>query len=229
VAALAIVIIGMLFMWQPWANTGDRTIEVTGQTKVKAVPDQFVFYPAYQFKGNDKNTALTELTKKSDDATAKLKELGVVENNIKTDSSGFNYPLYIEGEDKETTYSLQLTVTVDNAELAQKVQDFLVTTEPTGSVSPQPGFSETKRKELEATARDQATKEARAQADQMAKNLGFRVSGVKSVTDSAAGGGVIPYMSREGATATDKAQSSFTIHPGENELPYSVTVVYFIR
>lgn len=226
IAALLLVIIGMFALWRPWVATGDRTIQVTGQTTIKATPDEFVFYPSYQFVNPDKAAALAALTKKSDTVVAKLKELGLTDSDIKTSSSGYDYPLYIENS-KDITYTLQVTVTVDNVELAQKVQDYLVTTEPTGAVSPQPTFSEAKRKELEATARDQATKEARAQADQMAKNLGFSVGAVKSVADGTQFG-VSPAFP-EGGRATDLAQSSSTLQPGENELPYSVTVVYYIQ
>ncbi len=51
----------------------------------------------------------------------------------------------------------------------------MVTTAPTGQVSPRPNFSDAKRKELESKARDEATKDARAKADQSARNLGFKV------------------------------------------------------
>jgi uncharacterized protein YggE len=129
------------------------------------------------------------------------------------------------------TYNLQLTVTLTNKDLVQKVQDYLVATLPTGGVSPQAGFSDSKRKQLESNARDEATKDARSKADQSAKNLGFRVGKVKSVDDGSGFGGM-PYATSkaESAVALDIAASpSLSVQPGENELSYSVTVVYTIR
>lgn len=230
VLLLIAVIIIMLLIWKPWTTTGtsERTIEVTGETTVSATPDEFVFYPTYQFENADKSAALADMTKKSDEIVAKLKELGVEEKNIKTSSNGYDMPVLRDSDSTgKTAYNLQLTITVNSQELAQKVQDYLVTTTPTGSVSPQPNFSDAKRQELEATARDQATKDARAKAEQSSKNLGFSVGKVKSVSDGT-GFSTTPY-GRPAMPLEADTQSSLGIYPGENELPYSVTVVYYIK
>lgn len=227
VGALLIIIVAMLLIWRPWAGISDRTIEVTGQTTLKAVPDAFVFYPRYEFKNANKDIALAELTKKNDQIVAKLKELGVPEASIKTSSSGYDAGLIPESEGKGSTYTLQLTVNVDNKELAQKAQDYLVTTAPSGTVSPQPMFSEAKQKELESAARDQATKDAKQKANQTANNLGFALGSVKAVRDGLGFGGAEPYPVME--TDGSVARSSLGLHPGENELSYSVTVTYYIR
>ncbi|MGH7157595.1 MAG: SIMPL domain-containing protein [Candidatus Saccharimonadales bacterium] len=92
VAALLIVIALMLATWRPWQGTtsDDQTIQVTGETTLTAVPDEFVFYPTYQFESSDNTAALNALAKKSEEVTAKLKELGVPDNKIKTNSSGYH-------------------------------------------------------------------------------------------------------------------------------------------
>lgn len=230
VAVLLLVIAGMLLLWKPWAGeeTSNRTIEVTGETTVSAQPDEFVFYPLYQFMNADKAAALAEVTNKSEEVVAGLKKVGVAEKNIKTNASGSDYPIY-DAMTKEATYTLQLTVTVDNLSLAQKVQDYLLTTVPTGNVTPQPAFSDAKQKELENKARGLATKDARAKAEQMAENLGFKIGKVKSVSESQ-GFSFLPYATaRDMATGSQAAEQSLTIEPGENELPYTVTVVYYLR
>ncbi len=233
IVVLLAIIVGMAVVWKPWISTGadDRTVQVTGEATITAAPDEYVFYPNYPFKNADKDAALAELTKKSDEVVAQLKTLGVADNKIKTDSSGYDFPVYYETTDKEATYTLQLTVTVDNHELAQKVQDYLITTTPSGAVSPQANFSDSKRKELENKARDEATKDARAKADQSAKNLGFKVGKVKSLSDGSGFGGIIPLgVEPSLSVAKDTASSrELSIQPGENDLNYSVTVVYFIR
>jgi uncharacterized protein len=232
-AVLLAVVLGMLILWRPWDDprSKDRTIEVTGTSKISAVPDEFVFTPSYQFKNSDKAAALAEVTKKSDEIVKKLKELGVADSKIKTNSSGYDYPIYyFDGDSKSTpTYTLSLTVTVTDKDLAQKVQDYLVTTSPLGAVSPQPNFSDAKRKELENKARDEATKEARQKAEQSAKNLGFGVGQVKQVTDGVGFGGIV-YPARGMATdMVDSSAEKLSIQPGENDLSYTVTVVYYVR
>lgn len=242
IGALVAIIIVMFALWRPWefqpdANT--RTVKVTGEAKVTAVPDEFVFYPRYEFKNTDKDAALKALTAKSDEIVKKLKELGVPDNKIKTNSDGSSFPTYYNDENSSSldpssrptgtsTYSLTLTITVGDKTLAQKVQDYLVTTTPTGAVSPQPTFSDAKRKELESKARDEATKEARAKAEQSAKNLGFRIVAIKSVDDGNGFDDFYPML--ESGIGTDIAQpSKLSVQPGENDLTYSVTVVYYLR
>lgn len=233
---LLLVIAGMIAACQPWSEKSsgsERTVSVKGETKLKAEPDEFVFYPRYDFKNADKNTALAELTKKSEEITAQLKALGIPDNKIKSDSNGNNYNFYYDNRANQNNYSLSLRIIADNKETAQKVQDYLITTTPLDSVSPQPGFSDAKRKELENKARDDAIKDAQAKAEQSARNLGFKVGKVKSVEDGTSFGEVMPFV-RGGAApmiAEDIASSkqSLSVQPGENELPYSVTVVYYLR
>lgn len=226
---LLATIAGMLAMWRPWNSSrgSDRTIKVTGEAKVRAVPDEFVFYPSYEFKNPDKTAALKELTAKTEDITNKLKGLGVEANKIKTNSSGFDQPAYHKPDTKEATYYLSFTITLSNRDLTQKVQDYLVSTNPSGQVSPQPSFSDAKRKELESQARDAASKEARSKAEQSARNLGFKVGDVKAIEDGGGFGDVYPLMKE--ADMTMAPSTRLAVQPGENELNYSVTVTYFVR
>lgn len=231
--ALAVVIAGMLVIWKPWhaTATNDRTVKVTGEATLEAEPDQYVFYPSYQFKNSSKEAALAEVTKKSSEYVGKLKDLGVADSKIKTNSSGYDRYEYFKNSDNTLTYTLQLTVTVDNKDLAQKVQDYLVSTEPMGSVSPQAGFSDGKRRELESKARDDATKDARAKADQAARNLGFKVTKVKTIEDSAGFNQIYP-MAASGTVALDSATAktqSLTLQPGEDTIRYSVVVTFYVR
>ncbi len=229
VLALLIIIVAMIALWRPWEGRQDRTVEVTGQATVTAVPDEFVFYPTYEFKNTDKQAALDALAKKSEEIVAKLKELGVADNKIKTNSDGHSFPIYKEQGSNTPAYTLRLTVTVDDKERAQKVQNYLITTAPMGAVSPQPTFSDKKRTELESKARDEATKDARAKAEQSAKNLGFSLGSVKTVNDGAGFNG----MGRAGLGVDDVASPTaapeLALQPGENELTYAVTVTYFVR
>ncbi len=236
VVALLLVVIGlMLFMWQPWAITDpdakSRTITVSGEATITAVPDEYVFNPSYEFKNTDKKAALAAVSSKSDEIIKKLKDLGVADNKIKSDASGYNYSYYYDESSKQNTYSLYLTITVNNKELSQKVQDYLLTTAPMGNVSPQAGFSHALQKKLESDARDEAAKDARAKADRTAKNLGFTVGKVKSIADSSNNRGPIYYGDLNSGLSTDSAakESSLQVQPGENDLPYTITVIYYVK
>lgn len=233
---LLLVIGAMLFFWKPWednstANDG-RVITVTGESKIAAEPDEFVFNPMYEFKNANKEAALASLTKKSEEVISALKGLGVADSKIKSDSDGYNYNYYYDQSKNQNNYSLRLTVTADSRELAEKVQNYLVSTAPTGSVSPQANFSDQKRKELENKARDEATNDARSKAEQSAKNLGFKIGKVKSINDGTGSGGIQSYL-RSGSNTLSlsegAADSKLAVQPGEDDLRYTVEVVYYVR
>lgn len=234
IGLLLVVIVAMFIIWKPWSpavRDESRVIEVTGEATLKAEPDEYVFSPNYQFKNASKEQALKELTAKSEELISKLKELGVNDNQIKSNSNGYDYyGYYYDGRLRTNNYTLQLTITANDKELAQKVQDYLITTEPSGNISPRVTFSESKRKELENKARDEAAKDARAKAEQSGENLGFKIDGVKSVRDSLGFGGGYPEPYPIALDTKEQAQESqLTVQPGENELKYSVTVVYYLK
>ncbi|QQS17931.1 SIMPL domain-containing protein [Candidatus Saccharibacteria bacterium] len=232
-AALAVGLLAVVVLWRPWdsqPSAGDRTVSVSGSATLKAEPDEYVFYPSYEFKNADKATGLKELTAKSDEVVAGLKKAGVADKDIKTNASGYRDYYYFDQEAKTHTYSLQITATTHTRETAQKAQDYLLTTDPSGAVTPQSTFSTAKQKQLETQGRDQATKEARAKADQQAKNLGFKLGKVKSVEDSSnAYGGPIPMLTMDSAKSSGVSESSLPVQPGQNDLTYTVQVTYYIR
>lgn len=238
VTLVLLVIIGvMIVKWQPWEpniKASERTVTVTGDATVSATPDEYVFSPSYEFTNADKQTALNSLTAKSNDVTSQLKSLGVASKDIKNNSDGYGNGSYYYSSraNGTTTYTLDLTITVDDAKLAQKVQDYLLTTNPTGEVTPSVSFSTSMQKQLQNQARDKAEQNAKAQADQSAKNLGFKVDRVKSVTDGNLGG-LNPYIDGiySGANAASGAKSAphLDLQPGQNDLSYSVQVVYYIH
>ena len=120
-----------------------------------------------------------------------------------------------------------------NKDLAQKVQDYLTTTDPIGQVTPSATFSQGKQKKLENEARAAATKEAKAKAEQMAKNLGFTVGKVKTINDQSSGNGW--FFATDSASSlltqgtTEVKSGSLTVQPGENSIDYSVEVTYYIH
>jgi uncharacterized protein YggE len=177
------------------------------------------------------------MSKKSDELTAKLKALGVKDSQIKSNIDSYSREIMVYPEkpgSSTPSYTLQLTITASSRQEAQKIQDYLATTSPTGVITPYASFSDTKRKQLEAQARDEATKDARAKADQSAKNLGFKVGNVKTVADGSGFGGSscvggLCYGVAEGRDTTSAASPSIAVQPGQNELKYSVSVEYYLK
>lgn len=227
---LLLIIAIMLIIWKPWqpaSGSDGRTVQVTGEAKISAEPDQYVFYPRYEFVNADRSVALENLKQKNNEILTELKKLGVPDNKIKTNADGYSRGLYPASnvEDGDISYSLSIEVTVESKEQAEKVVDYLVTTEPSGGVSPQAQFSDAKRKQLEDKARDEATKDARKKAEQSARNLGYRVGKVKTVSDSTSG----PIFPMDSSIELDSSsRRKMPINPGENDLNYTVMVTFFI-
>lgn len=234
IIGLLLVVIGaMLIVWKPWVTKVDQntpTVSVTGTATVRAAPDEFGFYPSYLFTGSEKAVPLSQANAKGTEIVNKLKELGVKDSQIKSrvDGSRDYKESYAGGE--SYSYSLSVVVTLGDKDLSQKVQDYLVTTGPEGSVTPTPTFSEAKRKQLESEARDKATKDARSKAEQSAKNLGFSVGNIKKVNDGAGFNGLTPMYEKFDLGVSSVAPiTSMTLQPGENDLQYSVSVEYYVR
>lgn len=234
VVLLVCIMLAMLAFWRPWTATNvdnDRIITVTGESTLKAEPDEYVFYPSYEFKSSDKEVALTKQSEKNQQLIEGLKKLDVPESNIKNSSNGYGYDYDWINTD-ETTYTLSLIVTVQNKDTAQKVQDYLITTQPQGQITPRSNFSENKRKSLESQARDMATKDAHTKAEQSAKNSGTNLGKVQSIKEGNGFGEVMPIASYDTRTAGENelsAKNLFSVNPGQNDLNYSVTVTYYLK
>ncbi|MBA3757328.1 SIMPL domain-containing protein [Candidatus Saccharibacteria bacterium] len=224
---LLIIIVGMLALWQPWndsSSSSRRKITISGEATVKAEPDEFVFNPSYNRK------TLTEITTLTQEIISKLKSLGVTDKQIKTNANSYDKPELISPTPvPDGSSTITFTITLSSKELSQKVQDYLVTTDPSGSITPYPSFSTQKRKQLEDDARSKAIADAKSRANKTAAGLDAKIGKVIEVKEGNLGGGVYPlYDIAEGRDGASSSKS-LPIQPGENELSYSVEVVFELR
>ena len=120
---------------------------------------------------------------------------------------------------------------MDNKELSQKVQDYLLTTNPKGSITPQPSFSTAKQKELEDKARTEAVADARKRADTTANGLGTKIGKVLEISEGNSGG-VYPISMMGGAAMSADGsveKQSLAIQPGQDEFSYTVSVTFALK
>lgn len=229
---LAIVILGMFAMWRPWTNetAAVRKISVSGEATIKAVPDEYTLSPYFEFANTDRTKAAEELTTQSKTITAKLKELGVKEEQIKSSTNDYDrYGFTVPESGTSSSLQLQYTITVTDKDIAQKVQDYLLTLKPKGQISPYATFSEAKKKELQVQARDKAIEDAKDKATKTASQFGAKVGKVITVTDGASYGGPIAYDGVSTLEAKADATSSVPVQPGQNDFSYSVSVEYELK
>ncbi len=229
--ALAICV----FMWKPWVSPApsDRKITVNGQATIKAVPDQYLLSPYFEFDSADRTKATADATTKAKQISEKLKEIGVKDTEIKSNTNSYDkyMPVIAEGG---TNPSVQLsyTITLSSKDTAQKVQDYFLGLNAKGQISPQATFSESKQKTLEASARDNAIADAKSKASKTAEQLGSKIGKVITISDDSTG---VNPCGRKGLcpvsmmSADESAKSSIPIQAGENEFTASVQVVYELR
>lgn len=248
ILGLVLYIVIWLKPWQPNVKASDRVISVTGEATVTATPDEYVFTPTYDFTNAVQATALAQLTTTSQQIVNGLKALGTPSKDIQTSSDGYTsggyelpvIPSPISQNNGQYTYELDLTVTIDdNTNLAHKVQNYLVTTNPTGDVTPSVNFSTAMQNSLENKARNLAEINARSNANQSAKNLGFKIAAVKTVVDNGLSNNnvVSPCGGSEGAVCmgsnlavpSTSSTQNLSLQPGQNQLYYSVSVQFYIK
>ena len=217
-----------IYLWKPWNSVSEqRKITITGEALLKATPDEYVLTPYFEYTDADKTKAMKQLTEQAAAVTAKLKELGVKDEQIKSTTSSYdtyNYPSTTTTDKTQLYY----TITLSSKDIAQKVQDYLITLNPKGQISPQASFSESKRKELDAQAREKAIDDAKAKATKMAEQLKVRIGKVITVNDGISDGPIAYGVALDAKTSSAEA-SSMPIQTGQDEYRYSVSIEYEVK
>ncbi len=220
--------IATVVLWKPWASDSTtRKITVTGQSTVKASPDEYVLSPYFEFTNGAHTKLLSDAASTATQLTDKFKSLGVKDTQIKSNTS--SYDKYAV-DTSSTTDSVQLnfTITLSDKDVAQKVQDYLLTTAAKGQLSPTATFSEDKQKQLEADAREKAIADAKAKAARTAENVGAKVGKVVTITDEASGGGIRP-MLMTGAADSSVTSSYMPVQSGLNDFTSTVQVEFELK
>jgi uncharacterized protein YggE len=230
-AILLLVIAGMLAVWRPWqGSTTQRKLTITGQAEIDAVPDEFVFSPYFERKDADAAKAKQAIDALGAELAAELEKLGVAPDDIKLDSSSYNYDYaYPSKGGDEQTVTLSVTVTVSTKDLAQKVQDYLAGTDAKGQLTATANFSEQKRKELEAQVRERAVADAKQKADSLARQLDAKLGKVLEVTDAASFQPPWIYLEGRSAVADDAEVASLPVKPGKQTVTLTVSVTFGLR
>lgn len=234
---LAGILTSLLLFWKPWdptITTASRKITITGSATVQDEPDQFKFNVSYTKNSTD------EITKLNDQIVATLKNLGVKDSQIKNNASNYGSTevYYTDKTAGKNETTLSLTITVNDKKIAQKIQDYLLTTSPEGNITPIASFSPAKRKELENKARGAAIKDARTKANQTVSGLGAKLGKVLEVSEGTNTGGcdiggVVCPVTLEGSVSSSStdatAKKSPSIQAGTDDLTYSFTATFSLE
>lgn len=231
-ALLLLIIIGMLVLWQPWLGLSKETIQVTGNATVKAVPDEYIFTPVYEKSAATSQLAIAQVSEVGNGVVSKLKELGVKEAEIKNNVTAYDgAAMPLEKRPEPITGSIranyQLTVTLNNFDLAKKVQEYIGTTPTLYGVSPQSTISKDARQKLMNDARQKAIVDAKAKAEATATGFDRKLGRVITVSELTGGGSIIMLDGQTSSSETRSAVPELLV--GEQELDFSLQVTFAIR
>jgi len=246
--AFALLILGIFLIaetlnafksWQA-VDSVYNSISVTGQGESISVPDVATFSFSVSADAQNVSDAQDQVTKSTDAIFAGLKDLGIVDNDIKTTDYSV-YPKYTYAPIVCTNnycppskqildgYTVNQTVLVKVRKTADAGKALaLVGSKGATNVSGLTFTTNDPNKDQE-DARANAIADAKTQAEALAKSLGVRIVRVVGYSDNTQSPGPIYYAS--GLVSMDKATpaSAPTIPTGENKTTANVTVTYEIQ
>jgi uncharacterized protein len=211
---------------------------VSGEGRVKASPDSATVRLGVVATAATSEQAKTALNTNINKVIEAVKALGIEEKSIKTEN--FNvYPEYdavrplpadqsVSNQDKISGYTANtnIAVTVDNAEIANKIVDAGVS-----AGANQVGGVDFQVKDKTASlnkAREMAVADAKKKAEDAARIAGFKLG--KVINYSEGSDGNYPRFLPAAGGGDAKMQSAPTeVQPGTNEIMVTVTLSYEIR
>jgi uncharacterized protein YggE len=246
-AALALVLLAVFLLVKTWATfdqvghvnpSNVASISVTGSGKASAAPTIATINFTVQENASAVAAAQDAATKRTDNALAAVKKLGVEDKDIQTNGYNVNPQYEIkpcapgvfcpQDTNKITGYQVSQSVTV-------KVRDTAKAGAVLGALGKAgvqnvsgPNFTVDDTSAVMAEARGKAIADARAKAEVLAKQLGVDLGKVVSFSEN--GGGPMPYFAQaKGAGMDSIAAPAPTLPTGQNETSVTVTVVYEIK
>ncbi len=232
-------ILAVVYAYSEWKSmkymglAPQNTISVSGEGKVKAVPDTSVISITSRETGKTTKEAQDKVAKKMAEVKAKLKALGVEDKDVKT-TSFTTYPKYTynptTGKQTLDGYEVAQTdeVKVRNIDNVGKVLE-AVAAAGINEVSG-PSLTVDQPEKLKEEAREKAIAEAKAKAEKLADQLGVEL--VRIVSFSEGGDNVyMPYM-KAMSTRSDMmmgAAPEISVSAGEQDIISNVTITFEIK
>jgi uncharacterized protein YggE len=199
--------------------TPDRSITVSGQGSVEAVPNQTAFTFGVTTRGKAAAQALQANSVDMAKVIAALKGAGVKAADLRTSYVSLS-PVTSEDGQTITGYSASNSVsaTIDGIARAGEIVDVAVAAG--ANTVDGPALSIDDQDALYRSALKAAVADARKKADTLAEASGLQVGAVRSVIEGSSAPSPVPYTDAKAPAA------STPIEPGMQEVMATVTVVF---
>jgi len=212
------------------AASKDRTVRVTGEGKVAAVPDQAEINVQVQEEGTDLATVSASAEDKMQKVFHTLKSFGIDAKDIQTTSYNIQPRMkYDRGESKKTGYIVSngLKAVVKKIGDIGKILD-AVSDDGVSRVDG-PSFEFSNPEKLQIEALKAAVADAQAKAEALAQSAGADLGKVLSINQTASNMPGPRPMYAMRAMAGAAVASEVPIAEGQDEVTAQVEVVYTLK
>jgi len=201
-----------------------------GDARINVVPDQAEINLGVSITADSVKAAQDQVNAISNQVRTDLKNLGVADNQIKTQNYSV-YPDYDWSESRRrvTGYTVDqtLAVTVTDFNLLNSIIDAATAAGMNEINNIQFTLSDAKTQEVKKQARQQAIERARENASELASLAGLSLGKVVDVTESAGSGQQGRFYTMNAKLAAEEtADYNTNIDAGETTYTYSVTLSY---
>jgi len=232
---LVVIIILLVagFLFYNSSNTEATTINVNGQSTIKAEADEVSVYVGIETTEKTSEESKNANAKISDNVLVVLKTAGIPEGDIET-SSYYIYPEYDWSNNKQDLVGYRtsnvLKITTKDFDKVGAIVDSSVDAGATTIQSINFELSQDKQNEVKTQAISKATEDAKVKAEATAQGLNARLGKVKTVTIQDYNYYPFPiYASAEGGAALDVKEVARTaIQPSSLDVSSTVNVVFEI-
>ena len=200
------------------------SITARGVGTVTGVPDVLTINVGVETRADTAAAALEDNNGRTQAVLDLLKREGVAEADLQTADLSI-YPTYNDTGTRITGYQVTNSVKVTLRDLGRSGQIIDAAAGAAGDAVRIHGlaFSIDDTSDLYATARADAVRRAKAQAEQLAEAAGVELGAVRTITEAPIGG-----QDERLQYAAEDAAASAPIQPGTQELLLTVTVVFSI-
>lgn len=226
---VVLVIAALIIFTKPWQQT-TQTISVSAEGKAEVTPDIAQILATIETQNQNLDLARSQNEQKVQTIIGKLKELGVREDDIKTQSisadQGIEPLIYPPRRIDTNSFSTSLDIKIRNFEIADEILATLTQNGATYIYGPNLTLSDEKKEQAKSQARQKAVENAKAKGEELAKLSQRKLGKATSIKEQGDFGYPIPITARSEADLKEKASS---IQPGQNEVTVTLAVEFALK
>jgi uncharacterized protein YggE len=226
----AALILSMLFMSMSYAQEIKQVpqVSVTGEGKIKVVPDQVSIIATVETKGNNAKDVKKENDKQMEAVLKMIKKMNLAPADYRTQRVSLN-PIF-DYEKKKTTYNATQSVEILLRDLSQydELMEGLVNQgiNRIDNVT----FQSSKVAQYQSDARKMAMKDAKLKAEDYVSVLGQKVGRAMTINDNSQNYQPQPVYARMKSMAMDEsATTRETLAEGEITITANVSVSFILE